>query len=157
MHVCFQKWCQKCFLSTTFFSHFDLFLFCSILFFFCFCFFQKKIEVPPDDVMLDIRDTFLLVKKEANDSKGTNVWMEKPRKDIEALDLDVLLYLDLTVSEMIDSNNVLILNMTNKVFNVLYTLFKDVFFCPPYGNVTFGMYYLHCFCLDGFCNFLHKR
>lgn len=48
--------------------------------------------------MLDKRDSFLHIKKNMDDSQGNNKWMEKPRKDIEALDLDTLLYLDLTVS-----------------------------------------------------------
>jgi hypothetical protein len=53
--------------------------------------------VPPSVIMQDSRDKLTVVKKELDDSHGFNKWIEKPRKDIEALNLDILLYLDLTV------------------------------------------------------------
>jgi len=58
----------------------------------------QELKVDPADVMLDTRDNFLIIKKTMNDGTGMHRWLEKPRKDIEALDLDVLLYLDLTMS-----------------------------------------------------------
>lgn len=56
---------------------------------------------PPAAVMRDIRDSLTVIKKEMDDSEGYHKWMEYPRKQIEALDLDVLLYLDLTVSALL--------------------------------------------------------
>jgi len=53
--------------------------------------------VPPNAIMMDKRDSLTVVKKEMDDAQGFNKWIEKPRKDIEALNLDILLYLDLTV------------------------------------------------------------
>jgi len=55
-------------------------------------------SVPPSVVMMDARDKLTVVKREMDDTRGINKWIEKPRKDIEALNLDILLYLDLTVS-----------------------------------------------------------
>jgi len=58
----------------------------------------QELKVDPADVMLDTRDKFIIIRKIMNDDVGIHRWLEKPRKDIEALDLDILLYLDLTMS-----------------------------------------------------------
>lgn len=58
----------------------------------------KQLDTIPDDVMLDERDKHIVIKKSMDDIGGMHQWLDKPRKDIEALDLDIFLYLDLTMS-----------------------------------------------------------
>ena len=74
----------------------------------------------------------IVIQKDMDDTSGMHQWLDNPRKYIEVFDLDILLYLDLTVRWSLSLCNILmsICGMMN--FIITYTYSASILLPPNY-------------------------